>query len=145
MYLGDLSSACDAAQEVFYKLLTREVTDVGAERAWLYVTARHQCLNMLRERSRRASALTARARREGVLRRPNSVLSGIVRSEVFERLSDIVANLPPELRIPLFLRYYAGFARSNIAQQLEISEHAVKARLCRALIKLRTHSSLRMT
>lgn len=144
MYLSDFDLACDAAQEVFCKALMQE-SEVNSERAWLYRCARNHCLNTIRQHSRQTKALNGRSQIRPVEQHRLSVLSGIVRKEIHERLSEIVHNLPLDLRVPLFLRYFAAFTRIEIVQHLNLPEHTVKARLHRALKELRKHSSLRLT
>ncbi len=145
LFLANAEAARDAAQEVFCRLWTHCDADRLANRAWLYKTARNHCLNTLRQGSRGSRALAAHAQLRAHRRGAPSILAQIVREEIHQRLADLVNELPIELRVPLFLRYFAGLSRSEIVDVLGVSEHVVKARLHSALKCLRRHSSLRMT
>jgi RNA polymerase sigma-70 factor (ECF subfamily) len=54
--LGDREAARDAVQEVFVKLLREEALEGDGERAlrWIYRVTTHHCLNLRRDRARRA-------------------------------------------------------------------------------------------
>jgi RNA polymerase sigma factor (sigma-70 family) len=47
-------------------------------------------------------------------------------------LAAAIRTLPPQRRLVLFLRYFADFSYSDIAQALEISEGTVAATLAQA-------------
>lgn len=145
VHLTNTDSARDAAQEIFCKLLSQGDDSIHEERAWLYMTARNHCLNIIRQSSRRTKAMIGHSQMHTKKPPRASILSGIVHKEIRQRLFDIVHNLPLNLREPLFLRYLAGFGRSEIVRILDLSEHTVKARLHNALKQLRKHTSLRMT
>ena len=145
LHLADVDSAYEAVQHVLCKALLNSDQSIDNERAWLYAIARNHCLNVIRQRLRHNRAMTGRAQLREFQSQATSILSEIVRRETDERLSEIVLALPLDLRVPLYLRYFAGFSRGEIVDLLGVSEHVVKSRLYRALKQLREHSSLKMT
>lgn len=134
-YLGDMSEAEDALQEITYKIIT--AADVPDHfRPWLYRVARNHCLNVLRHRAQhpRAAAMP-----------PASVvgdsltghLTRLVRDEMRERVVELVRRLPEPLREVLRLRYVEELSRAEIAQVLDVPERTVKTRLFEGLKRLR--------
>lgn len=139
-YLHDPAEAQDAVQEVFYRVLKDEVVP-DHFRAWLYRIARNHCLKALRTRKRRPppAALPADSHMPGTATGP---LTRMARTELREKLTDLVAGLSEAHSEVLRLRYGEDLSRAEIAEVLELPESVVKSRLFEAVKKLREHPSL---
>jgi RNA polymerase sigma-70 factor (ECF subfamily) len=139
-YLGQLSDAEDAVQDVLCKALAapRRAENL---RAWLYKVARNHCLNLLRGRRRRRDGgpLPSASRLPAGLTGP---LTGLARGEQRSRLRHMVAALPAAYREVLMLRYAEGLTRGEIAEVLDAPETTVKNRLFEGLRRLRAHAGL---
>ena len=139
-YVGERDEAEDVVQEVFCRVL--ESTTVPENfRAWIYKICRNRCLDIVRSRDRR--------RDDGTLPTGSHLgagltgqLTGLVRGERWERLRQVVEDLPADQREVLQLRYAEGLSRVEIAEVLELEEKLVKSRLFHAMEKLRLHDSL---
>ncbi|MBI4247986.1 MAG: sigma-70 family RNA polymerase sigma factor [Elusimicrobia bacterium] len=135
--LSDRSQAEDAAQEIFIKAF-RALDDFrggAAFATWLYRVASNHCLDLLRKKSRqKTDSLEMLAEREGerfekLFAAPDPAGSLLERSDLVERA---LSRLPPDYRLILTLRESQGLNYREIAQVLNCSLDAVKARLRRA-------------
>jgi RNA polymerase sigma-70 factor (ECF subfamily) len=128
-------------------------------RGWLYRIATNRCLNMLRDRRRRAPEVPPMGEPPEPTRRadpiwlepyPDVLLDGVAdispapeaRYELREAvgLAFVAAlqHLPPRQRAALVLRDVLGFHGAEVADMLESSEASVKAALQRARATLET-------
>jgi len=134
-YLGEMTLAEDAVQEVWRRILAAgEIPD--HIRPWLYKVARNYCLNMLRDLARRRdrARLPSGSQMEAEL---TGQLSRLVRREQGARLAELVASLSDAQREVLHLRYVEELSRAEIAEVLELPESVVKSRLFEGLNRLR--------
>lgn len=128
--LGDPLEAEDAAQETFVKVweaLPRFRGD-AAFGTWVYRVVTNRCLTRIRDR-RPSNPLPAAED----LRAPgtDTADSAVARVQL-EAVKRAVANLTPEQRAPWVLRELEGLPYEQIADVLDLSLPAVKARIHRA-------------
>ncbi|MFA6091949.1 MAG: sigma-70 family RNA polymerase sigma factor [Elusimicrobiota bacterium] len=135
--LRDEASAEDAAQEVFLKAY-RSLGEYRSESAfptWLHRIAANHCLDALRRIHRRKedSLESLLEKDPQPLRSSSAAGSGEhARFESQEEVRALLALLPPDYRLILTLREAQGLSYEEIAQTLDCSLDAVKARLRRA-------------
>ena len=125
--LGSAADAEDAVQEAFLRLLTARpiFRDPEHEKAWLIRVATNICRDMLRFQARHPKiAIDDLSHR----------LAAPEQTETFIELLE----LPPKLKIVIYLHYVDGYSVKEIAGILKISESAVKKRLQRGRMSLRT-------
>jgi len=131
-YSGDPAAAMDIAQDTFLKLLS-SIGEFRAEssfESWLYRIVVNRCLDQQRKGRRIAQFFEELL---DVATAPDeSVLNKILRDETAGDVQRIVAQLPPEQRIVVILRYTEGLGYEEIAQILGCSAGTVASRLNRA-------------
>jgi RNA polymerase sigma factor (sigma-70 family) len=131
-----LRDRADAEDVVIETLLTAferggAIRDERALRAWLLRVATNHALGM-RRRSGRVVRLTV----------VPDVADGFdVSHDASTRVAllDGVAELPPQMRAAIVLRYYADLSVDEVAAALGKSPNTIKAQLQTALDRLRTH------
>jgi RNA polymerase sigma-70 factor (ECF subfamily) len=133
--LGERGEAEDAAQETFlraYANLKRYDT-ARPFRTWLLSIASNHCIDRLRKRR-----LTWLSLEEPLPPHP-ALSSSEVEPEdaalVSERdasIQKMLAELPPDYRVAVVLRYWYDLSYTEIADVLKTTESAVKSRLFRA-------------
>lgn len=131
--LGDEASAEDAAQDCFLKAY-RRLADFEGQSAfatWLYRIASNRCLDLLRQRARRAeSPLEAVA---------NAIEGCRDVSEEKELVARTLACMPEDYRLVISLREIEGLSYEELTQVLDCSLDSVKARLRRARLSFTEH------
>ena len=131
-YSGDEAVAMDIAQDTFLKLFSR-IRDFRGEasfESWLFRLVVNSCLDQKR-RTRKLMPLLDEFL--GAIRfSGESALHAILRAEMSERVQSAVANLPPEQRMVVVLRYTEGLSYEQIADALGCSMGTVASRLNRA-------------
>lgn len=135
--LNNRPQAEDAAQDIFikaYRSLDKFREDSSFS-TWLYRIASNHCLDLLRQRSReRADSLENLLDKEGdraqrlFFAEPPAVLA----PEDADLIERALSRLPPDYRLILTLREVQGLNYKELAEALECSLDAVKARLKRA-------------
>jgi len=122
---GDLAEAQDATQEAFVRAWQRwdRIASYVDPEAWVRMVACRIAVGRWRSLKRRAAAL--RLLRAGSVRAVDGPSS--------QRLDIVVAlrALPAGQRIAIVLHYFVGMPIAEIAQQTEVAEGTVKARLSR--------------
>ena len=117
MYLKNVHDAEDAMQETFLKLWHKMPPFSGMEhqKAWLIVTAGNVCKNKLRSQKIR-----------------NLFLQKAIKEETYENspLQDetlqLILDLPPNIKMSLYLYYYEGYTSGQIADLMGKSDAAVR-------------------
>ena len=127
--VDDDDTAHEIASEAFVRLLSRW-TRVDSPQSYLYMIA----TNLIRDHWRK----TERERRA-----IRSVTAAAAFEEVAYPVQDVdvrslIASLPPRLRDPFLLHYYAGFPIRDVATLLHRPEGTIKADLFAARAKLKT-------
>jgi len=141
--LGDLDAAEDLRQDVFVRLYTYRANyrGTGSFRAWLYQLA----TNLLRTYLRRVKPIVPLETKglDGDDEALELPADGPTATEVAQRheserlVRDMLANLSPEDREALTLRFYENLPYAEICQALEIAESTAKSRVYRAVERLR--------
>lgn len=124
---GERSSAQDAVQQVFTRLLERGLRDVVDAKAYLYRCVRNAVLNDKKAKERNV-ALDEDAPWFDVLNRDSVEELSLRRG---------LRTLPSEQRQVVVLRIWCGLSYTEIARLLEISANTVASRYRYALGKLR--------
>jgi RNA polymerase sigma factor (sigma-70 family) len=133
--LGDFAASEDAAQETFLSAWRkiRELREPARLRTWLFQIARNAALAQLRRRREHddlESALVLAADS------PNPDENAASEEEA-ALVRDALSKVPELYRVPLVLYYREGESVRAVAQELELSEDAVKQRLARGREMLR--------
>jgi len=131
-FSGDPTVALDITQETFLKLLSKigEFRGEASFESWLYRMVVNGCLDYRRAGRRWSPLLEGWL---GALRASGeSVLQQLLRTEVQESVQQVVAKLPPELRIVVILRYTEQLSYDEIAEILGCPPGTVASRLNRA-------------
>jgi len=127
--VDDDDTAHEIASEAFVRLLSRWKR-VESPQSYLYMIA----TNLIRDHWRK----TERERRA-----IRNVTAGSSADPVAYPVQDVdvrslIASLPPRLRDPFLLHYYAGFGLKEVAALLHRPEGTIKADLFAARAKLKT-------
>lgn len=125
--LGDRHLAEDAAQQAFAKAAVNLPVLKEAEKfgSWLAVI----CRNAARDVGRANQAFQRGTERPTEATAPRD-------DEGAQAVREALANLEPEAKEVIYLRFYDGLPYERIAQVLGISEQAINGRLRRAKKKL---------
>ncbi len=131
--LRDRAAAEDVVQEAAtqaWRRLGQLRGDENALRPWLFAIVANGCRAQVRQRWWR------------VVRRPDleTMATGVTENNLAEGadLRSAWARLRPEERAALFLHYCQDLTAVEVARSLRLSESAAKARIQRALVRLRT-------
>jgi RNA polymerase sigma-70 factor, ECF subfamily len=137
--LGDPDCAEDAAQESFLRAY-RNINQFNSNRSfvsWLLAIAAHYCIDCLR---RRKVGFLSIDQSEDEDKRPIQLAdtraiqpeAALEQSQEHQALHHILGKLKATDRAAIILRYWYEYSEVEIAQALDISVPAVKARLFRA-------------
>jgi RNA polymerase sigma-70 factor (ECF subfamily) len=151
--LASFDEAEDAVQETFLRAWKARATFVGGTlfRAWLYRIATNVCLDLIRRRSRRVTALGTFVEVPWLQPYPDRLLDEVAPSEdepdavVVERETISLAFLaamqvlPPRQRAALIARDVLGWPAIETAAVLETSVPAANSALQRARATMQAH------
>jgi RNA polymerase sigma-70 factor, ECF subfamily len=128
--VDDDETAHEIASEAFVRLLSRW-TRVESPQSYLYMIA----TNLIRDHWRK----TERERRaiRNVTASASAATDRVAYPAQDVDVRDLIASLPPRLRDPFLLYYYAGFGIKEVAALLHRPEGTIKADLSAARAKLR--------
>lgn len=127
--LRNRHTAVDVAQEAFMKLWeNRHKVDPNKVPAWLYTTAYHHCLQLLRKERR---YVDVKALDHFTFEEPQPDLKKI--------LDDALDLLSEQQRSILLLRDYEGYSYEEIGQILDVSGSQVKSNLFRARQRIKEY------
>lgn len=128
IYLKNGSDAQDGMQEVFLKLLEREVLfeDEEHEKAWCIRTAKNYCLDQLKSFWRKKRTTLEHWKETAD---PGSSEEGA--------LLEMVMELPVKYRDVLYLYYYEEYSVREIGSMLERKESTIQSQLSAGRKKLR--------
>ncbi len=132
--LGSAEEAEDAAQETFLRAYSRlnQYDPAMKFSTWLFSIANHHCIDRLRKRRVTYISIDDNPvleNMESELPRPESQA---VDMEQAQAMQGLVAQLDPDYRTPLVLRYWEELSYEEIAASLNLTVAAVKSRLFRA-------------
>ena len=133
--LGEAGEAEDAAQETFlraYHQLAR-YDPARSFKTWLFAIANHHCIDRLRKRRLTWLSLDADLPPHPALNEQSpGPEEASVRREQTEMLQKLLAQLPPEDRSVVVMRYWYDLSYEEIAEATTTTVSAVKSRLHRA-------------
>lgn len=132
-YLCNPSDAQDAVQNIFIKLLEKQVTfqNEQHEMAWFYTTARNHCKDILRSgwyKKRMAAQLQPQ---------PAAELEAEPAGNPY--LEQALRQLPVKQKEVLYLYYYEEYPIREIAALLKRKESTVQTQLASGRKKLKKH------
>lgn len=127
MLLKNVPETEDATQNVFIKFMRdkKEFQSDEHIKAWLIVTARNECLNMLKH--------WFRAKRDNLDSIPDL---GYV-EEGREELLKTVLSLEEKFRLPIYLYYYEGYSTAEISEILKTKHSTVRTYMKKGREKLK--------
>ncbi len=128
--LGNAASAEEVVQECFLELAQRPGRIRHTVGGWLHGVAVRKSLSRLRADGRRLRREQAYASQRLEACAPDW-------DDIRPHVDEAVAELPPELRDVILLRFFEGLKHTEIARRLDVAEATVRYRIDRALEKLR--------
>lgn len=137
--VGDLQTAESLAQEAFFKAFRSmdRFKDGTNLKVWLFTIARNTALDHLRrEKSSRVNPVDLNEVPEPVEPR-DGPSAGLQKKEESERTREAIKTLPAGEREIVHLRIYEGLTWDAISDALAIPEATARARMNRALGRLR--------
>jgi RNA polymerase sigma-70 factor (ECF subfamily) len=135
----DAAEAEDIVQDTFLKLHQGKTRAADNLPAWLMTVARNAARDRLRRRKPQAPDDTFHTLPDHAAARPGADLQ---KREYSERLRRALGSLPEEHRTALTLRYLEGLDYRAIAQEMGVTDGALRGMLGRALGTLRRMPAL---
>jgi RNA polymerase sigma factor (sigma-70 family) len=124
----------DLVQESYARLIrAREKGRVSYVKAFLFTTARNAALDFFRRRKVVSIEPVADLAQLSVLEEGPDAAEAVSKQQELELLSAAVRSLPDRCRQVLTLRLMYGLSHKEIAADLRISEHTVKAQLAKGM------------
>ena len=124
----------DLVQESYARLIrAKNAGRVSYAKAFLFTTARNAALDFIRRRKVVSIVGVADLAGLSVLEDRPDAADAVNRQQELELLSAAVRGLPDRCRQVLTLRLLYGMPHKEIAANLEISEHTVKAQLAKGM------------
>lgn len=124
----------DLVQESYVRLLrAREAGKVSQPKAYLFATARNAALDFFRRRKIVSIEAVGDMADSTVLDDRPGVADAISRQQELGLLAEAVKELPERCRQTLTLRLLYGLSHQEIAAELGVSEHTVKAQLAKGM------------
>jgi RNA polymerase sigma factor (sigma-70 family) len=128
----DAQDACSSTMLKIRELLPGEAADLTNPGGWLARVAFNVCMDLHRDRGRRArlegSTLTPPAGLEPLAPLPTPE-EEFLRQELSVCLRNAVDDLPTTLRQPLVLRFFDSLTHQDIAQRLSLNSGSVRKRI----------------
>lgn len=141
--LASSEPAEDIVQEAFWRVWNRAATfqaGSGQFAPWLFGIVRNLCIDELRRRQARPSALRNDADEQALLAVPDPQPPMDALSWEAERrrlITSALSELPPDQRQVIELAYFGGLSQREIADKLNNPLGTVKTRVRLALAKLK--------
>lgn len=124
----------DLVQESYARLIRAKAAGrVNYAKAFLFTTARNAALDIFRRGKVVSFETVGDLTQLSVLEEGPTVADVINKQEELELLAEAVRALPDRCRQVLTLRLLYGLSHKEIASQLRISEHTVKAQLAKGM------------
>ncbi len=124
----------DLVQESYARLIrAREVGRISYVKAFLFTTARNAALDIFRRGKVVSIEYVADIAELSVIEDSPNAAENTTKQEELELLATAVRSLPDRCRRVLTLRLLYGLSHKEIAADLGISEHTVKAQLAKGM------------
>lgn len=124
----------DLVQESYVRLIrAREAGKVGHAKAYLFTTARNAALDFFRRRKIVSIEAVGDMSDSTVLDDRPGVADAVSKQQELDLLAEAVRDLPERCRQTLTLRLLYGLSHKEIAAELKVSEHTVKAQLAKGM------------
>lgn len=130
-YLGNSTDAQDAVQNIFIKLLEKQITfhDEQHECAWFHTVARNHCRDILRNGWRK--------RRVDMEAVPESRLAQEDGPQPNPYLEEALSRLPIKQKEVIYLYYYEEYSIREISRLLNRKESTIQTQLAAGRKKLK--------
>jgi RNA polymerase sigma-70 factor (family 1) len=133
--LGDVDTAQDAAQEVFFQLWKKgSQSAIENLPAYLFVAVRNAVFRHFDKESKYESLSDVAFEIETLHERPDS---NLLYDEFLQTFAKLIDNLPAQQQTIFRMRYEEGLSTQQIADELQISIKTVRNHLGRALATFR--------
>lgn len=124
----------DLVQESYVRLIrAKEAGKVGHAKAYLFTTARNAALDFFRRRKIVSIEAVGDLADSTVLDDRPSAADTVSKQQELDLLAEAVRGLPERCRQTLTLRLLYGLSHKEIAAELKVSEHTVKAQLAKGM------------
>lgn len=135
--IHDRQAAEDIVEDTFMKLWKKHTDFASIQniKAFLYITTRNACLNLLKQYQRDAVSRKELAYLNGDS--DDFVLNSIIRTEVMAEIYRQIEKLPTQSRKVLKMSVFENMRNHEIAAALDVSIHTVKNQKVRAMQLLR--------
>jgi len=143
----DVQHSEDIAQEAYLKVWQKlgELNNPDSFLPWLREITRNLARDHLRRGKARPGDRPGNSDvLESIADEPESPAAGIERERQFDALNEAFDRLPPEAREVLAMYYREGQSSDKVAELLGLSGAAVRQRLSRARLRLRTDLERRL-
>ncbi|CAM3398476.1 RNA polymerase sigma factor SigY [Paenibacillus lupini] len=127
----------DLVQETMLKAIERIRTFKAKSKfsTWLIAIASRLYMDEIRRKGRERKWRTDEQALQAIR------FDALMATEEWPHALDALADLPPNIRVPILLKYYYGYAYEEIAEWLDIPLGTVKSRLHNGLNRLRKELS----
>jgi RNA polymerase sigma factor (sigma-70 family) len=130
----------DLVQESYVRLIrARQAGKVGHAKSYLFSTARNAALDFFRRRKIVSIEAVGDLADSTVLDERPHVADAVSKQQELDLLAEAVRCLPDRCRQTLTLRLLYGLSHKEIAAQLKVSEHTVKAQLAKGMRRCAAH------
>jgi RNA polymerase sigma-70 factor (ECF subfamily) len=135
--IHDRQAAEDVVEDSFMKLWKKHADFASIQniKAFLYITTRNACLNLLKKHQRDAVSKRELAYLHGDS--DDFVLNSIIRTEVMAEIYRQIEKLPAQSKKVLKMSVFDNMRNHEIAAALDVSIHTVKNQKVRAMQLLR--------
>jgi RNA polymerase sigma-70 factor (ECF subfamily) len=124
----------DLVQESYLRLLrAKNAGRISFVKAFLFTTARNAALDIFRRRQVVSIEPIGEIGRIDLVEEQPDAAESIDKQQQLELLADAIRQLPARCRQVMTLRLLYGLPRKQIAAELRISEHTVKAQIAKGL------------
>lgn len=139
--LRDREQASEALQDCYIRIWRRSTTyapERGDAAAWLVGIARYRAIDVVRNRQQHSTRLQTHASdlRDAAVPPRSPEFDAIVLTDI-DRLSRCLDTMDDAHRRCLLLSFYEGYSNQELADHLGLPLGTVKARIRRALVRLR--------